>query len=197
MPQGAVWAVGMAVGLAATTAAAGDLPPEKPTVQFHVVYDTKVQMIGQNDSGPVRFWVAGDSVRVEFPAKPGTPIVIKTIGREAINFEPADPAKTAVRYPYGDFIVTDALEQGWGSLRAKGGTPRDDGMTTIAGHPCNKLEFPGLLICVTAEGILLQLGYADAVSKITATATELGIGPQDSALFNIPEGFVVKDAQAN
>ncbi|HTO83016.1 MAG TPA: hypothetical protein VMQ73_12310 [Methylomirabilota bacterium] len=154
-------------------------------------------MIGQNDSGPVRFWVAGERVRVEFPAKPGTPVVIKTIGKEAINFEPADPTKTAVRYPYGDFIVTDALEQGWGSLRAKGGTPRDDGMTTIAGHPCNKLVFPGLLICVTAEGILLQMGYADAVSKITATATEVGIGPQDSALFKVPEGFAVKDAQLN
>jgi len=197
MGQTASWAMGVAVVLSATMANAGDLPPEKPTVQFHVVYDTKVQMIGQNDSGPVRFWVAGERVRVEFPAKPGTPVVIKTIGKEAINFEPADPTKTAVRYPYGDFIVTDALEQGWGSLRAKGGTPRDDGMTTIAGHPCNKLVFPGLLICVTAEGILLQMGYADAVSKITATATEVGIGPQDSALFKVPEGFAVKDAQLN
>ena len=197
MGQTASWAMGVAVVLSATMANAGDLPPETPTVQFRVVYDTKVQMIGQNDSGPVRFWVAGERVRVEFPAKPGTPVVIKTIGKEAINFEPADPTKTAVRYPYGDFIVTDALEQGWGSLRAKGGTPRDDGMTTIAGHPCNKLVFPGLLICVTAEGILLQMGYADAVSKITATATEVGIGPQDSALFKVPEGFAVKDAQLN
>jgi hypothetical protein len=197
MPQSAGWATGLAVGLVVSAAFAEGLPPETPTVQFHVVYDTKVKMIGQSDSGPVRFWVAGDRVRVEFPAKPGTPVVIKTIGKESINFEPADPAKTALRFPYGDFIVTDALEQGWGSLRAQGGTPKSTGTETIAGQPCSKLEFAGLGICVTAEGILLQLVLHDGVNEITATATEVAVGPQQPALFTIPDGFTVKDAQIN
>ena len=197
MQRRSAWVAGVAIGLVTAQTVADELPPEKPTVQFHVVYDTDVKMIGESDSGPVRFWVAGDRVRVEFPGKPGTPVIIKTIGRESVQYEPADTSKTAVRFPYGDFIVTDALEQGWGPLRAKGGTPRAAGAATVAGQSCSKLEFSGLGICVTAEGIVLQLVFIDQVSRITATATEVAVGPQDPTLFKIPNGFTVKDAQPN
>jgi hypothetical protein len=196
-------AIAMLVALASTTAAAApgdELPPRAPLVDYAMVFEFSRAEAGHSEGGRRGIAISGTMVRDELLGAGGGDRKIyigdKATG-QVIEFDPADPARKARRGPMGDVLLP--MADGYDRVIQLAGPPRPLGRDKVAGRDCTVLRWQlgedRQDWCVDAQGIVLRAERKAGLIETRMEALEVKVGPQSDALFKVPEGFTVEDAE--
>jgi hypothetical protein len=167
----------LAASLLAAPAFAQDRPPAFPTRDAAVTY----RIAG---GGEMRMaWLAAEQrMRMDMPGQ-GMAMLLDLRGRKA--FMVMDAQRMVMEVPVGQEHMAQA-----GQIPADARLTRE-GTDRVAGQACTlwRMEHRGqsAVSCVTAEGIPLRV--RDGKGETAMEATQVAIGPQESARFRPPAGY--------
>lgn len=187
------------VSLPALAAPGDELPPRAPLVDYAMVFQFSRAEAGHTEAGRRGIAISGTRVRDELLGDPtGDQKVYigdKATG-QVTEFDPADPAKKARRGQMGDVLLP--MADGYGRVIQLIGLPRPLGSDKIAGRDCKVLRWQmgedRQDWCVDAQGIVLRAERKVGLIETKMEALEIKVGPQSDALFQVPDGFSVEDA---
>lgn len=193
-------ALSLAMAGAALAAPGDALPPQAPLVDYAMVFEFTRAEAGHSESGQRGVAISGTLVRDELLGTGGGDRKIyigdKATG-QVTEFDPADPQKKAKRGPMGDVLLP--MVDGYGRVIQLMGPPRALGDDKIAGRDCKVLRWQigedRQDWCVDAQGIVLRAERKAGLIETRMEALELKVGPQAGALFQVPDGFTVEDAE--
>lgn len=188
-------------GPAATLAAPGEaLPPQAPLVDYAMVFEFTRAEAGHSETGRRGIAISGTRVRDQTlgggaGSDPRVYIGDKATG-QVTEFDPADPDRKARRGPMGDVLLP--MVDGYGRVVQLMGPPRPLGSDRVAGRDCRVLRWQlgedRQDWCVDHQGIVLRAERKAGLIETRMEALELKVGPQSEALFQVPDGFTVEDA---
>jgi len=187
------------VSLPALAAPGDELPPRAPLVDYAMVFQFSRAEAGHSETGRRGIAISGTRVRDELLGDPtGDQKVYigdKATG-QVTEFDPADPEKKARRGQMGDVLLP--MADGYGRVIQLIGLPRPLGSDKIAGRDCKVLRWQmgedRQDWCVDAQGIVLRAERKVGLIETKMEALEIKVGPQSDALFQVPAGFSVEDA---
>jgi hypothetical protein len=190
------------IAAAPAAAAPGDeLPPRAPLVDYAMVFEFSRAEAGHSEGGRRGIAISGTLVRDELLGSSAGGDDRKVyIGDKAtgqvVEFDPADPARKARRGPMGDVLLP--MADGYDRVVQLAGRPRALGHDKVAGRDCTVLRWQlgedRQDWCVDAQGIVLRAERKVGLIETRMEALEVKVGPQSDALFQVPEGFTVEDA---
>lgn len=194
---GAVFAI-LLTGTAALAAPGEQLPPRAPLVDYAMVFEFTRAEAGHSESGRRGIAISGTLVRDEMLGPGSDPKIYigdKATG-QVTEFDPADPARKARRGPMGDVLLP--MADGYGQVAQMMGPPRPLGRDKVAGRDCTVLRWQlgedRQDWCVDPQGIVLRAERKAGLIETRMEALDLKVGPQSEALFRLPDGFTVEDA---
>jgi hypothetical protein len=182
-------------------AAPGDeLPPRAPLVDYAMVFEFSRAEAGHSESGRRGIAISGTRVRDELlergPNGDRKIYVADKATGQVIEFDPTDPAKKARRTPMGEVLLP--MADGYGGVVQRAGLPKALGRDKVAGRDCTVLRWQvgedRQDWCVDAQGIVLRAARTVGLIETKLEALQVRVGPQEDALFQVPEGFAIEDA---
>ncbi|MGE0151839.1 MAG: hypothetical protein AB7R90_04425 [Reyranellaceae bacterium] len=189
----------LAAALPAVAAPGDELPPRAPLVDYAMVFQFSRSEAGHSEGGRRGIAISGTRVRDELLDGAGMDRKVyigdKATG-QVTEFDPADPARKARRGPMGDVLLP--MADGYGRVVQLAGPPRTLGTDTVAGRQCTVLRWQlgedRQDWCVDAQGIVLRAERKAGLIETRLEALTVRVGPQSDALFQVPDGFSVEDA---
>jgi hypothetical protein len=195
----AVAALFVLTAMSAAAAPGDELPPRAPLVDYAMVFEFSRAEAGHSEGGRRGIAISGTLVRDELLGSSGDRKVYigdKATG-QVVEFDPADPARKARRGAMGDVLLP--MADGYDRVVQLAGRPRALGHDKVAGRDCTVLRWQmgedRQDWCVDAQGIVLRAERKAGLIETRMEALEVKVGPQSDALFRVPDGFTVEDAE--